>query len=303
MTELHRPGILIIDDTLANIQALEEILGSEYDIFSARNQEEGIARAEEFKPDLVLINIMMPSMDGFKICEIFKDNPATRSIPIIFITAVNMEEDEARALEMGAVDYITKPIRPAVIRARIKNHIELKRNRDYLEEISMIDGLTGIPNRRRLDEYLAQEWKRSQRQKHPISLLMLDIDHFKLYNDNYGHSAGDECLKKIARSIQDTLTRPADLAARYGGEEFACVLPQTGQDGARTIADRMHENLARLAIPHEYSPIGSSVTISIGISTAIPDQMTSLDDFIKTADRMLYRAKESGRNNTRSELI
>lgn len=298
-----RPKILIVDDTSANIQVLTKILEQDYDIFRASNGYKGIAMAEAHQPDIILMDIMMSDMDGFETCENLKKNTATRTIPIIFITDLDIEEQEARALEMGAVDYLTKPIRPSVVRARIKNHVQLKRYRDYLENISMKDGLTGIANRRRLDEYLNQEWKRAQRQEESLSMLMLDIDHFKLYNDENGHSAGDECLKKIASCIEDSLSRPADMAARFGGEEFACVLPETDQKGAGLIADRIHKALKELAIPHETSPISSIVTLSIGISTTIPEKNASLDEFVKSADKMLYLAKDSGRNTTKQTVL
>ena len=303
MTSRQRPRILIVDDTQASIEALLDILGQDYDILSASNGFDAVAAAEDQRPDLILMDILLPGMDGFETCRKLKNNPVVKDVPVIFITSLNMEEDEARALEIGAIDYITKPLRPSVVRARIRNHLELKQYRDYLENISMKDGLTGIPNRRRLDEYLMQEWRRAQRHAKPISLLMLDIDHFKLYNDSYGHSAGDECLKKIAQAIEDSLTRPADLAARFGGEEFACVLPETTREGALLIAERVHNNLAKLAIPHEYSPLSHYVTISIGITTTIPDSSSSWENFINGADKMLYEAKKTGRNKTRSQVI
>ncbi len=303
MNKKQHPKILIVDDMPANIKVLAQILGNDCEIYSGRNGYEAISMAEAKQPDLIILDITMPEMNGFEACKKLKDNPVTRAIPIIFITDLNMEEDEAKGLELGAVDYITRPIRPSVVKARVRNHLELKRYRDYLQEISMKDGLTGIPNRRRLDEYLHQEWRRAQRQTKPISLLMLDIDHFKLYNDNYGHTAGDDCLKKIALAIEESLTRPADLAARFGGEEFACVLPETDQEGAELIAQRVHKSLARLAIPHAYSPIGSFITISIGVTTTVPDQSSSMDQFIKSADEMLYEAKKSGRNQTKSQTV
>lgn len=299
----QRPKIMVVDDTPTNIQVLAEILGQEYEIFFALNGMEGLAMAEAQQPDIILLDIMMPKMDGFEVCQKLKENPVTKNIPVIFITALNMEEDEAKGLELGAVDYITKPIRPSVVRARIKNHVKLKRYRDYLENISMKDGLTGVPNRRRMDEYLEQEWKRSKRKNKPISLLMLDIDHFKLYNDNYGHSEGDECLKKVASAIEDSLSRPADMAARFGGEEFACILPETDEQGAKLIAKRVQENIKKMNIPHEYSPIDSLVTLSIGIAATVPDESATVQKFLKSADQMLYKAKKSGRNQTQSVFI
>ncbi|RQD61862.1 MAG: PleD family two-component system response regulator [Desulfonatronovibrio sp. MSAO_Bac4] len=303
MDRQQRPKILVVDDTPTNIQVLAEILGQEYEIFFALNGPEGLAMAEAQQPDIILLDIMMPKMDGFEVCLKLKKNPLTKNIPVIFITALNMEEDEARGLELGAVDYITKPIRPSVVRARVKNHVELKRYRDYLENISMKDGLTGVPNRRRMDEYLEQEWKRSKRKNKPISLLMLDIDHFKLYNDNYGHSEGDECLKKVASAIEESLSRPADMTARFGGEEFVCILPETDESGAKLIAQRVQENIKKMSIPHEYSPVDSLITLSIGIATTIPDESASQQELLKNADQMLYQAKNSGRNQIQSASI
>ncbi|NPV86885.1 MAG: PleD family two-component system response regulator [Anaerolineae bacterium] len=288
--------ILIIDDTPANIEVLAEVLGLEYEILFATSGAEGLHIASEQLPDLILLDIMMPEMDGYEVCYRLKQEPLTQNIPVIFVTALNEEVNEAKGLEAGAIDYITKPIRPAIVRARVRNHMELKRYRDLLERMAHLDGLTGIANRRQFDRFLRQEWRRSLRNQSPLSLIMIDIDHFKLYNDTYGHLAGDDCLRQVAKALEGTLLRPADLVARYGGEEFACILPETDLSGATVIAYRLKENVEALNIPHSSSPTAPHITISLGTTTLTAKRGLSPDAMIGTADRLLYQAKASGRN-------
>ncbi|MBF0476658.1 MAG: diguanylate cyclase, partial [Deltaproteobacteria bacterium] len=246
--------------------------------------------------DLVLLDIMMPGMDGYEICRRLKEAHRTKDIPVIFITARISEEDEVRGFKIGAVDYITKPISPTIVRARVKNHIQLKRYRDVLENLSVTDGLTGIPNRRRFDEFLEAEWRRSVRSRSCLSLLMIDIDFFKPYNDHYGHLAGDECLKQIGRALSTTVKRSTDLMARYGGEEFACILPETNSVGAMVVAGRLKDRVAALGVIHEFSPIAGHVTISLGVATMTPLINLLPMSLVRAADELLYQAKRSGRN-------
>lgn len=192
--ETFREKILIDDDDPTSIITLGEVLKDKYDIFVATNGEEALKRAKNELTDLILLDIMMPGMDGYEVCRRLKEDKVTEKIPVIFITSKNSEEDEAVGLELGAVDYFTKPFRIPIIKARIKNHLELKRKSDILASLSFTDGLTGVANRRRFDEAVEYEWKRAQRSSQPLSLILIDIDDFKLYNDNYGHLAGDECL-------------------------------------------------------------------------------------------------------------
>jgi diguanylate cyclase (GGDEF)-like protein len=235
------------------------------------------------------------------VCDELKTNVQTRNIPIIFITAMDEMEDEARGLELGAIDYITKPFSPQIVKARVRNHLELKLFRDRLMELSMIDGLTSIPNRRQFDRVISKEWQRALRKQTSVSLILLDIDFFKQYNDCYGHLKGDDSLKQVASALLNELHRPTDLVARYGGEEFVIVLPDTSPDGAIHVAQRIIERLAEINIEHQKSTVANYLTMSMGIASLPPSNENSVLDFIESADKALYRAKQNGRN--RYELV
>lgn len=294
---MKRATILIVDDQPTNLMILGKALKDDYQIKLAKS---GVKAMEillsENPPDLVLLDIIMPDVDGFEVCRQLKGNSDTAKIPIIFITAKNRECDETKGLDLGAVDYIKKPFSIPIVKARVRTHIELKQHRDILENLSTLDGLTGISNRRRFDEYLRHEWKRAQRDRTPISLIMMDIDCFKLYNDNYGHGAGDECLKQIARTLYESAKRPCDFPARYGGEEFACILANTDSQQAQNFAEIFKENIHDLKILHEFSTVSDKVTISLGITTLIPERSTSPSLLLEQADQALYRAKSRGKN-------
>lgn len=293
----QRPMILIVDDVPINVQILAEVLSSVYQIKVASNGADALKIAQSQQPDLILLDVMMPEMDGFEVCRRLKADKSTHKIPVIFVTAKNAESDEELGLNLGAVDYITKPFVIPVAKARIRNHIRLKQQADLLESLSLIDALTDIPNRRRFDEALVSEWKRAIRDATPLSLLMIDIDHFKQYNDYYGHGAGDVCLQMVAAELAKGVVRPGDLVARYGGEEFVVILPETNRESALQIAERLRERIEKKALPHVYPSAESVVTISVGVSTQdnIPEYFLPniLND---AADNALYRAKESGRN-------
>ncbi len=291
-----RPKILVADDTPSNIALLNLVLGKEHELLCAADGDEAVAVALAEQPDLILLDALMPGVDGFEACARLKADPQTADIPIIFITSLEEETDEARALQLGAVDFISKPISPVAVQARVRNCLDLKRQRDLLGRLSYTDGLTGIANRRRFDAVLDQEWRRAVRTQAPLSLIFLDVDHFKRFNDGAGHVAGDECLKQIAACAAGALLRPADLVARYGGEEFAAVLPVTESDGAREVAGRMQRALAAQAIPHPDPVAGPIVTVSIGIATAAPSPAGTPESLVQAADAALYRAKQQGRN-------
>ncbi|ETR69209.1 MAG: response regulator receiver modulated diguanylate cyclase [Candidatus Magnetoglobus multicellularis str. Araruama] len=270
---VEQAKVLIVDDEKMNLDVLVGLLKPHYRTVAAKSGEQAFKRLEiPPLPDLILLDIMMPGMDGYEVCRKLKDDKATRDIPIIFITGKNDVQYEAKGFQAGAVDYITKPFSPLIALARVKTHIELKRRGDMLERLAGLDGLTGIPNRRQFDQFLAAEWKRSIRYNHTISLIIMDIDYFKLYNDHYGHADGDDCLKKVAKSISRTVIRSTDLSARYGGEEFACILPETDFDGAMATADRIMKAILGLGIPHEKSHISDHVTVSIGVASLSPQE-------------------------------
>ncbi|CAO3415106.1 diguanylate cyclase domain-containing protein [Azospirillum endophyticum] len=298
-----RPKILVVDDIPSNVHVLSRILKDDYDIYFATDGEKALDLVQARMPDLVLLDIMMPGMDGFEVCRRIKGDPTTHDIPVIFISAKSEVEDETRGLEVGAIDFITKPISPPIVKARVRNHLLLKRQADLLRSLSFLDGLTGIANRRRFDETMAREWRRCARSHLPLSLIILDVDHFKAYNDQYGHQTGDECLRIIAEVLSERVRRPSDLVARYGGEEFICLLPETDGPGATGVAEGFRTAVAERRIPHAQSPVAPHVTISLGVASVIPSAEGSPDRLAETADRLLYRAKRAGRNRVQGATV
>jgi diguanylate cyclase (GGDEF)-like protein len=296
--QLPKPKILIVDDQPANIEVLATVLIIEYDVRIASNGQKALQIAQEQEPpDLILLDVMMPILDGFEVCKRLKNDDATRHIPVIFVTALSSASDEEQGLNIGAIDYISKPFNIPVVRARVRNHIQLKQRADLLEELASIDPLTHLPNRRLFEKTLHNEWKRAKRDGTSLSLLMIDIDCFKNYNDHYGHGAGDICLQQVATAMQSSQTRASDMLARIGGEEFIVILPNTDIDGARIAGERLRQTVADLKIPHTHSTVVPIVSISIGCATSLPSLNDSdANTLINTADSQLYKAKEQGRN-------
>jgi diguanylate cyclase (GGDEF)-like protein len=291
-----RPKVLVVDDVPNNIQLLSVALKNEYEIHIATTGEKAVELCRSKLPDLVLLDVMLPGMDGYEVCTSLKADALTRDIPVIFITARNQVEDETRGLEAGAIDFITKPISPPVVRARVRNHIQMKRQADMLRRLSFIDGLTGIANRRHFDEMLDKGWRRCGRNGSPLSVVMIDVDHFKRFNDHYGHQGGDDCLKAIAEMLAGGVGRPDDLVARFGGEEFVCLLPGTDEKGASEVAHRLQAAVREARIPHAMSPVAPHVTLSMGVATAWPGGDNAPDQLLRLADGLLYQAKSGGRN-------
>ncbi|WP_029933576.1 diguanylate cyclase [Thiomicrospira pelophila] len=290
-------AVLIVDDISSNIQVLANALQTDYRIKVATNGQRAleICRSES-PPDLILLDIMMPEMDGYEVCRELKSDTETSSIPIIFVTALSEATDEEKGLNLGAADYITKPFHLPIVKARVRNHLNLKLKTDLLEEMSHVDGLTHIANRRHFDEMMKKEARRVTRISQPLSLIMLDIDYFKNFNDNYGHGLGDECLIQVAKAMRGIIQRPSDLLARYGGEEFAVILPETPLEGALKVAQALRETIENLAFPHAYSKVADHVTISLGVASNERDQKISVENLLKQADQALYKAKKAGRN-------
>jgi diguanylate cyclase (GGDEF)-like protein len=294
---VKRAVILIVDDEVANVEILNAVLEEEYEICFATSGEEAIKIALAVLPDLIMLDVLMPGLDGYEVCRRLKQDHMMADVPIIFVTGLGDTEAEVKGLSLGAIDYVTKPISPAIVRARVHNHIEFKFMRDGLAELAVTDALTGLSNRRHLDRAMNQETARLARTGGWLSLVMLDIDLFKQFNDMYGHSAGDHCIVMVAAALNRAVRRAADLTARYGGEEFACVLPNTEHAEAMVVAQSMCDQVRSLGIPHEGSTVESYVTVSVGVATArcFPGMTPLL--WINNADHQLYLAKAAGRNN------
>ncbi len=297
MSQTKKPLLLLVDDAPTNIHVLAEALCADYDVKVATKGIDAWDLAQQpDKPDLILLDVVMPEMDGYELCRRLRESEVTKNIPVIFVTARGETGDEEYGLNLGAVDYITKPFDIPIVRARVRTHVNLKRKTDLLESLAFLDGLTGISNRWRFDEVLDTEWRRCARNRTTLSVMLLDVDLFKQYNDHYGHGAGDDCLKRIAGALASSLFRPGDVVARYGGEEFGAVLPDTHGEGACQVAERLRGQVAALAVPHHYSAVADHVTISIGCVSTIPPRGGVPDILVEAVDKMLYQAKSEGRN-------
>lgn len=290
-----KPTLLLVDDHPINIQVLHHIFASDFQLLEATNGEQALAICKSTPPDLVLLDIVMPGMDGFEVCARLKADATTCNIPVIFVTAHTDAIQETHGLEVGAVDFISKPVNPAVVRARVNTHLTLKLQSDVMRKLVFLDGLTGVYNRRYFDQQLSIEIGRSARNQTALALIMLDVDFFKHYNDHYGHQTGDDCLRQIALCVKEGLRRPADLVARYGGEEFACILPETGFDDAMAIAIDLEQRVRGKNIPHADSDIAPVVTISLGVAGWEAGTAAPVGALLAEADLQLYRAKHAGR--------
>ncbi|WP_297078560.1 diguanylate cyclase [Thermoleptolyngbya sp. M55_K2018_002] len=318
-------NILIVDDTPANLQLLTSLLRRRgYEVRAANSGALGLAIARATRTEVVLLDISMPEMDGFTVCEQLKSDQRTRDISVIFVSALSEVVDKVKAFAVGGVDYITKPFHVQEVVARVETHLTLRRLQQQLQaqnerlqqemrdrlaaeaalqaanlelkRLANSDGLTQVANRRRFDEYLSQEWQHMLREQQPLSLILCDVDCFKAYNDVYGHQEGDQCLRQVAQVIDAAVKRAVDLVARYGGEEFAMILPNTASEGAQQVAQEIQASIKALALPHAASSAAPIVTLSQGIATLIPQLDEEPDQLIAAADQALYRAKQSGRD-------
>jgi diguanylate cyclase (GGDEF)-like protein len=309
---LNNSVILIVDDNPTNLSVLSNALKSAgFKTRVAMDGASAIEQVNEDPPELILLDVQMPGIDGFETCTRLKAHPNTQDIPVIFITASADVDHKVKGLSVGAVDYITKPFQYEEVLARVKVHLELRlltkqtqaqaialqvMNQELMR-LANLDGLTEVANRRRFDEYLGQEWLRLMRERNYLSLILCDIDYFKLYNDFYGHQAGDICLKRVAQIIASTIKRPADFVARYGGEEFAVILPGTPPEGACQVAEVIRTRVKELEIPHAQAKVSPFVSISLGISSTIPIPELKAESLITFADKALYMAKANGRDS------
>ena len=290
----EKARILIVDDEPINIHVLSNALNDTYNLFAVTSGREAIAFCMTHAPDLVLMDMDMPDINGVEACKTLKEKSETHDIPIVFVTGHGDSDAEDKCWEAGGVDFLTKPVNANTLNHRIKSHLALKELTDELRRMAYQDGLTQVSNRRYFDEYLLRQQKLSQRSGSFFALLMFDIDFFKSYNDHYGHLAGDDCLRLVAKVLKQSVERPGDFVARFGGEEFAVVLPETDIAGAILVATKLLANVRELGIKHKGSPFGV-VTGSIGIAASDGSKKT-LQELIDTADRRLYVAKTSGRD-------
>ena len=421
---VRHPAILIVDDAPANLGVLRTMMAQQgYHTFVATSGERAISIARRVQPDLILLDVVMPGIDGFETCRQLKQHPGTQRIPVIFMSARSETEDIVAGFDIGAADYIAKPLRMAEVCARVRAQLQMRNTseaqkeqadrlrmivnemdeglmiieasgriqysnpacerylgygsdqlagqalpdllgaplgqeyRDYfaacaanpaavhsagarevlirhhdgalramdltltpmvadqplfigllhditrhkqsvtaLQHAAMVDQLTQIANRRHFDSFLEQEWHRALRSAQPLSLIVLDVDHFKLYNDTLGHAAGDLCLQKVAAALQARALRTTDLAARYGGEEFVLLFAETTLDTAVALAESIRANIESMQLPHPRSPTGQWLTVSMGVASIVPTQFDRIEQFFVAADRMMYAAKEGGRN-------
>jgi diguanylate cyclase (GGDEF)-like protein len=294
-----KPKLLVVDDAPANIRVLRNLLLDEARVLFATSGRDALVTARSEQPDLILLDVMMPDMDGYEVCRALKADPATRDLPVIFVTGLTEATDETRGLEAGAIDYITKPFVPAVVRMRVRNHLALRRVTNELHllnaellRLARTDALTGVSNRRHFFEQITEEMARMRRYHHHAAIFMLDLDHFKRLNDGYGHDVGDRALVETAAAVRGTL-RAHDLFGRLGGEEFAGFLPETELAQAVTVCERLRELIAAIRLPTGGEPV--RITASIGV-VAVDTDNESVEMALKRADQAMYSAKQSGRN-------
>ncbi len=326
MRDTEKTYILTVDDRPENLVALEALLESpELNIVKAASGNEALSLVLEHDFAIVLLDVQMPEMDGYETAKLMRGIKKCKSVPIIFLTAISSEREHLfRGYEAGAVDILFKPIEPDILMSKVKIFLELHHQRKLIDEqalelklkieellevkqkleksngilegLSTIDGLTGIPNRRCFDGFIDREWGRAVRNGMPLSIIMIDIDYFKAYNDHYGHQAGDECLRQLGKVLKDTVKRSVDIVARYGGEEFVAALVDTDMKAALMVAEKIRLNVEALNMTHASSPIGKRVTISMGVATEVSNQYPSFAALINIADKALYQAKRKGRN-------
>jgi diguanylate cyclase (GGDEF)-like protein len=305
----RKPSVLIVDDDPIMLRLLGNMIAGHGDVSFATSAANALSLIRVCQPDVMLLDAEMPDMSGPELCRVMKREPLLAAIPVIFLTSHHEPDFEAACFELGAVDYIHKPAQASVLLARLSTQFRLKQMSDELRRIARTDPVTDCFNRRVFDEKLHEEWTRMRRSGEPLSLAILDLDHFKLFNDHYGHLVGDACLRTFARTLQRGAARSTDLVARYGGEEFAVLMPGTDAAGAKSVAERLLAQTREAAIPHASSPGAGYVSTSIGVSTFQPTaafvarrtdpppaSLPGPNDLVASADRAMYEAKRGGRD-------
>ncbi|MCL2373167.1 MAG: diguanylate cyclase [Defluviitaleaceae bacterium] len=287
-------SVLLVDDEIINLTVLEKLLAEEYILHKAKNGKEALQQAVANRPDVIILDVVMPGIDGYQVIEELKQIPIIRDIPVIFLTGLSGKGDEAKGLALGAVDYIQKPFNDVIVKLRVQTQLKIVNAMRTIESLSNLDQLTGIANRRAFTARMEYEWIRAVRQNSEISLIIIDIDNFKHYNDTYGHIQGDMALKSVADCMNNIIRRKTDFIARWGGEEFVVLMPLTPPEGAFHVAEVIRREIETTQIPHAGG--SQSVTVSIGVQTVYPNKDSRIDDLITDADSALYQAKRMGRN-------
>jgi diguanylate cyclase (GGDEF)-like protein len=288
--------ILIIEDSPSFAAYLKDNLQDSYRVVIATKCREGIDMARDIIPDLVLLDIVMPDIDGYTACAELKTMERTKDIPVIFVSSLADVVDQRKGLDIGAIDYIVKPVDAEILRAKVRNHIEMRHQFNILENMSLVDPLTGVGNRRLFEERLETELRRSKRAGQSLALFMIDIDFFKQYNDTLGHPEGDKCLFTVATTIKNTMKRAGDIVSRYGGEEFVIIAPDVTPESGKRIAEKIRKKIESLGINHPSSAVSQFVTVSVGVAVSNPNSPADRNTIVKKADDALYQAKNSGRN-------
>lgn len=289
------PKLLLVDDDPTVIQIMGRLLKPLASIRFANSGGEALQLANEWVPDLVLLDAELGDMSGLQVMQALRRNPLLQELAIIFVTSHDEEALEVAVLQQGAADFITKPIRSAPLMARVQTQLKVRQLTHDLRLMAIQDGLTGVANRRAFDQAYAQAWRTSRRSRQPLALLMVDVDHFKRYNDHYGHQAGDECLVTVAGQLRQLCQRPGDMVARYGGEEFVVMLPDTHASGAMHLAQALLDAMARIQLAHAASDVAPFVTLSVGGATTDDPECTTPERLLQSADKALYVAKNTGR--------
>ena len=293
LEKMIKYSILIVDDEVSNIITLSDILEPDYDISVLKDGRDVFESVISDMPDLILLDIIMPGMDGYEVIKALKKSKMTKEIPVIFITGLDDIEAEEKGLVLGAADYIAKPFHEPIVKLRVRNQIKIIDQFRTILRLSMHDQLTGLPNRRNFETRMSYEWSRSHRERIPLSLMIIDVDNFKKYNDTYGHQQGDVALVAAVKAFGDALKRPGDFTVRWGGEEFIILLPNTDLPGAMDVAEQVRLSVEEMEVPGDS---GKKITVSIGVHTWTYGDEITIDELISNADTALYEAKRQGRN-------
>ena len=292
-----RARLLLVDDDSSQLNFYMASLSRDYDCEFAKSAKEAMQVSRSYPlPDLIVLDVEMPNVNGFELCRSLKNDDITKEIPVMFVSAASDINAKTKGFQVGCVDYVTKPVLIPELQARIDTHVKLRRQTQQLEALSYTDALTGVANRRRYNETLLREWQRCCRYTQALTLMIIDVDDFKAFNDFYGHTMGDQCLVKIARQMNGLVKRPGDLFSRIGGEEFALLLTDCDRFGASLKAEELLKSVANLNIEHQAAPRNDRLTISAGVAICTPSPGDEPLYLFQAADEALFRSKHHGKN-------